>query len=131
MKNNLGLFIIMLIVCAIIQFATCLRIHPKQGHRSYYWYGHNLAPKPRDGYYGQLEHCINELTNKCGKEMSNYIFYKIGELSKECCDELINSSNMCTKQLFILCRHKDLLPAWAVWTGIGTALSLRTTLTYV
>ena len=112
MKNNLVSLTIMLIVCTIIQIATCVKIRLKQEHRSYYWHGHNLAPKPHNGYHGQLEHCINELTDKCGKEMSDYVFYKKAELSKECCNELINSGNVCSKQLSKLCHHKDLLPGF-------------------
>ena len=100
----------MLLVCAIINAATCLQTLPMQGMtQAYYSHGHELAPEPREHYHAALEHCINSLLDKCLKQICDYKSSERTKLCKECSDQLLQMVKACSKKLSNTLSYPDVL----------------------
>lgn len=90
----------MLLVFTLANDALCLQTQAKNEiTEKHFWHGMELPPEPREGHYKALNHCIQVLTEKCGKQMLEFIFYARTELFKECCQQLIQMGEECNKKL--------------------------------
>ncbi|KAK7270982.1 hypothetical protein RJT34_26539 [Clitoria ternatea] len=104
----------MLLVCTLTQAATCLKLDSKQGiTHKYFWLGYELPPEPHAGYYGSLQYCIRVVTDKCGQEMLDYIFYARTDLSNECCHQLIKMGKVCNEKLANTLSQIKEFPRWS------------------
>lgn len=89
----------MLLVCAVIRAAACLRTHPTQGFaHDYNRHGLELAPQHHE-QHAALEHCMEVLIDKCVKQISAYKSCERTDLCKECSDQLIQMGKVCNQKL--------------------------------
>ncbi|XP_054815090.1 protein DOWN-REGULATED IN DIF1 11-like [Prosopis cineraria] len=79
---------------------------PAERKRS--WKGHELPPEPYKGYYDWLGKCGEKLTDKCGQQVVDFLFYKRTLVSYVCCDKLVKMGKKCHRELAkTLARSQD------------------------
>ncbi|KAI9091209.1 hypothetical protein K1719_028273 [Acacia pycnantha] len=93
-----------LLICTIILLSSSCAVKrtlaEQEPEKRRSWKGHELPPEPYKGYYEWLVKCGEKLTDKCGEQVADFLFYKRTQVSYGCCDRLVNvAGHKCHKEM--------------------------------
>ncbi|XP_028798210.1 uncharacterized protein LOC114753677 [Neltuma alba] len=107
-STQLLVFCIIVLICSSCAVKKSLaEEEPAEKKRS--WKGHELPPEPYKGYYDWLGKCGEKLTDKCGQQVADFLFYKRIHVSYVCCNKLVKvAGKKCHREFAkTLARSKD------------------------